>query len=60
MNDDDASANNAPSEAMMKMLAPDGYYTYLNISKPPTNEDQIDPDVVKRSFRKLSLRVSGL
>lgn len=50
---------------MMVMLAPDGYYTYLNIPKAITSaagdkessEDQIDLDLVKRNYRKLSIRV---
>eukprot|EP00529_Nitzschia_sp_RCC80_P021966 CAMPEP_0113444028 /NCGR_PEP_ID=MMETSP0014_2-20120614/2456_1 /TAXON_ID=2857 /ORGANISM="Nitzschia sp." /LENGTH=383 /DNA_ID=CAMNT_0000335029 /DNA_START=42 /DNA_END=1193 /DNA_ORIENTATION=- /assembly_acc=CAM_ASM_000159 len=32
-NDNDASST-IPTEAMMIMLSPDGYYTYLNIPKP--------------------------
>lgn len=47
----------------MAMLAPDGYYTYLNIPKArisssdkKTSEDQIDLDLVKRNYRKLSIR----
>jgi len=47
----------------MVMLAPDGYYTYLNVSKArpgsgdkETSDDQVDLDVVKRNYRKLSIR----
>jgi hypothetical protein len=64
---DDSSTNNTPSKAMMAMLAPDGYYTYLNIPKArisssdkKTSEDQIDLDLVKRNYRKLSIRVRGI
>ena len=55
----DASTSNVPSKAMMVMLAPDGYYTYLNIPKAKDGaDDKIDLDVVKRNYRKLSIRVS--
>jgi hypothetical protein len=64
---DDSSTNNTPSKAMMAMLAPDGYYTYLNIPKAristgdkETSQDTVDLDVVKRNYRKLSIRVSGI
>jgi len=65
----DNDTNNAPTKAMMQMLAPDGYYTYLNIPKvranngssgKETSEDpllQIDLDLVKKNYRKLSIRV---
>jgi len=63
MSDNDTSSKNTPSKAMMVMLAPDGYYTYLNIPKPRTgsgdkesSEDQVDLDVVKKNYRKLSIR----
>mmetsp|Transcript_15739 Transcript_15739/g.35879 ORF Transcript_15739/g.35879 Transcript_15739/m.35879 type:complete len:314 (+) Transcript_15739:3-944(+) len=38
------------------MLSPDGYYTYLNIPKARINDTDIDLDVVKRNYRKLSIR----
>lgn len=56
---------------MMIMLAPDGYYTYLNIPKIPTNNSsssgiskepsddpslQVDLDLIKKNYRKLSIR----
>ncbi len=48
----------------MMMLAPDGYYTYLNIPKPRPNsegkEEEVDLDVVKRNYRKLSIRVRAM
>jgi len=68
----DSDTNNAPSKAMMIMLAPDGYYTYLNIPKIPTNNSsssgiskepsddpslQVDLDLIKKNYRKLSIRV---
>lgn len=44
----------------MKMLSPDGYYTYLGIEKPRPTEDNpaptVDEDLIKKSYRKLSLR----
>ena len=66
MSEDDPSSKNTPSKAMMIMLAPDGYYTYLNIPRArntsssvdkETSEDEIDLDLVKRNYRKLSIRV---
>ena len=57
-------SDDTPSKAMMVMLAPDGYYTYLNVPKPrpggtdqPAKEDEVDLDLVKRNYRKLSIRV---
>jgi len=67
--DDDSDKMNAPSKAMMTMLAPDGYYKYLDVPKTAagaqnsigldTDEDplmQIDLDLVKKNYRKLSIR----
>jgi hypothetical protein len=52
-----------PSEALLKLLAPDGYYTYLGIEKvrPMTTEhdsvvSEIDEELIKKNYRKLSLR----
>ena len=70
------TSSDAPSDALMQLLAPDGYYTYLGIPKnavpvEPTagtaNEErnplqnnattnQIDVDLVKKNYRKLSLK----
>lgn len=54
-------SEDTPSKAMMVMLAPDGYYTYLNIPKPrpgaESKEAEVDLDLVKRNYRKLSIRV---
>eukprot|EP00956_Cyclotella_meneghiniana_P007386 scaffold10076_cov69-Cyclotella_meneghiniana.AAC.3 len=65
------------SEALSTLLSPDGYYTYLNIPKPPiepsqygpkyptsssdnnpddNNNNAIDIDLLKRNYRKLSLK----
>ena len=48
------------SEAMMIMLAPDGYYTYLGIQKETTGAADgaapPDVDVIKKSYRKLSIK----
>ena len=48
-----------PSDAMMELLAPDGYYKYLQISKPSgipdaKSADAFDADAVKKAYRKLS------
>ena len=43
-----------PSEAMMQLLAPDGYYKFLGIEK--TGSEDIDADLIKKNYRKLSLR----
>lgn len=41
-----------PSQALLQLLAPDGYYTYLKIPKA----DVIEEDQVKKNYRKLSLK----
>lgn len=46
--------NDKPSEAMMQLLAPDGYYAYLKIDKSASAE--IDEDLIKKNYRKLSLK----
>jgi DnaJ-class molecular chaperone len=43
-----------PSEALMQLLAPDGYYVYLSIPKMPSGE--VDADLIKKNYRKLSLK----
>ena len=70
--------NSGPSEALIQLIAPDGYYTYLGIPKPtaaeiaaaaenisssfiPKKDDDkknsgIDEDMVKKAYRKLSLK----
>lgn len=49
-----------PSEAVVKLLSPDGYYTYLGIDKViPTESDPVpavDEEQIKKNYRKLSLR----
>lgn len=49
----DASAMAPPTEAMMELMAPDGYYRYLGI---PKGVDGVDEDVIKKNYRKLSLK----
>lgn len=66
-----ASSSAIPaSEALSTLLSPDGYYTYLGIEKPdpssigpkfptanPTDTDNaIDIDLLKKNYRKLSLK----
>ena len=50
--DSNTSTAPPPTDAMMELLAPDGYYTYLGISKT----GEVDPDVIKKNYRKLSLK----
>jgi DnaJ-class molecular chaperone len=49
-----SDGDNAPSEALMQLLAPDGYYTYLGVPKQTTGE--VDVDLIKKNYRKLSLK----
>jgi curved DNA-binding protein CbpA len=49
---DEKSSDAPPSEAMMQLLAPDGYYVYLGIPKGP----EVDEEVIKKNYRKLSLK----
>lgn len=56
-----SSSKNVPSDAMMELLSPDGYYTYLQIPKPALAQVQqsgeppeFDDEAVKKSYRKLS------
>jgi curved DNA-binding protein CbpA len=49
-----SDGDNAPSEALMQLLAPDGYYAYLGIPKLATGE--VDEDLIKKNYRKLSLK----
>jgi hypothetical protein len=49
---DDGTTSNPPSQALLQLLAPDGYYTYLKIPKA----DVIESDQVKKNYRKLSLK----
>ena len=61
-----ASSDNIPSDALMQLIQPDGYYTYFDIPKPAAtteshwNKDNetnpIDEDVIKKKYRKLSLK----
>mmetsp|Transcript_32740 Transcript_32740/g.48483 ORF Transcript_32740/g.48483 Transcript_32740/m.48483 type:complete len:340 (+) Transcript_32740:182-1201(+) len=49
-----------PPVALVQLLSPDGYYTYLGIKKkPPTDSDPtptLDEDQIKKNYRRLSLR----
>ena len=54
MSSSGSSESDKPSEAMMKLLAPDGYYAYLGIPKSATSEP--DEDLIKKNYRKLSLK----
>ena len=68
--DDNTSSTSTPSDAMMELLAPDGYYKYLGITKRSSssteeaqhllshqnNTPTIDLDQVKKNYRKLSLK----
>jgi hypothetical protein len=50
-----------PTEALMTLLSPDGYYTFLGIDKPEmqagsSTKSTIDEDLVKKNYRKLSLK----
>lgn len=57
MSSSDGGDSAAPSDAMMQLLAPDGYYTYLKIPKPPANGvGELDTDLIKKNYRKLSLK----
>lgn len=67
-----SSGEGEASDAMIELLSPDGYYTYLGIpknaapSEKKTNGDEkspltgevssIDEDLVKKNYRKLSLK----
>lgn len=44
-----------PSAALLQLLSPDGYYTYLNIAKM-TDGGDIDEEQIKKNYRKLSLK----
>jgi hypothetical protein len=46
------TSSSPPSQALLQLLAPDGYYAYLKIPKA----DVIEADQVKKNYRKLSLK----
>jgi DnaJ-class molecular chaperone len=54
--------NGDDNSALMELLAPDGYYSYLGVTKPVAavgdakNKPIIDEDVIKKNYRKLSLK----
>lgn len=52
------------TEALHILQQPDGYYKYLNVSKPPMNqvpkssqEDSLDKTIIEKNYRKLSLKL---
>lgn len=49
--DGDDSTTPVPTAAMMQLLSPDGYYTYLGIPR-----DTVDEDLIKKNYRRLSLK----
>jgi DnaJ domain len=68
-NKNPSSSSKSPTEAMMIMLAPDGYYAYLQIPKPlslpgdnnnnnnnsrSSSQDMLD--LIKKNYRKLSIK----
>jgi len=57
---DSKKMKDIPSEAMLKILSPDGYYLYLGITKPKTTDSDstptLDEDQIKKNYRRLSLR----
>jgi DnaJ-class molecular chaperone len=46
--------NNDTTRAMMQLMAPDGYYTFLGIKKPQKDEE-IDTVALKKVYRRKSL-----
>jgi len=61
-----STVSEAPSDALIQLLSPDGYYDYLGIPKPKpadakpasaTTTDTVpDEDVIKKNYRRLSLK----
>lgn len=53
-------ATKAPNVAVLQLLSPDGYYTYLGIQKKQSTESDptptIDEDQIKKNYRRLSLK----
>ena len=58
ISDSDDGSTTAPSQALITLLAPDGYYAYLKIPKTTTttSDTMVDEDLVKKNYRKLSLK----
>jgi curved DNA-binding protein CbpA len=44
-----------PSAALVQLLSPDGYYTYLNVQRA-TEGVELDEEQIKKNYRKLSLK----
>lgn len=47
-----SSPKDPPSDALMQLWSPDGYYTYLDVKRGA----EIDQDAIKKNYRKLSLK----
>jgi curved DNA-binding protein CbpA len=47
-----------PSDALMQLWSPDGYYTYLGVSKRvgTADDNSVEKDAIKKNYRKLSLK----
>lgn len=43
------------SAALLELLSPDGYYSYLNVQKAAEGVD-LDEELIKKNYRKLSLK----
>lgn len=60
MSDASDTKDPVPSEAVIKLLSPDGYYAYLGIEKPKSTEadpmPSVDEEQIKKNYRRLSLR----
>ena len=50
------SMSDSDTRVLMQLMAPDGYYTYLQIPKPRSDKDEIDTALLKKNYRKLSLK----
>jgi hypothetical protein len=66
-NNNNKNTASGPSEALIRLSAPDGYYEYLGIPKPTnTNNNngggsantssEVDVEAIKKNYRKLSLK----
>ena len=43
-------------EALVELLSPDGYFAYFGIDVPTSEDIELDLDVIKKQYRRLSLR----
>jgi uncharacterized membrane protein YvlD (DUF360 family) len=53
---DISTMSESDTQVLMQLMAPDGYYTYLKIPKPASDKDEIDLVLLKKNYRKLSLK----